>query len=170
MKFKSEDGEEALVAENADKVFHTVEAVSMAVLTSLQHSGITAPPQHLYVILTAAAAAIQIAAKIMSMPEKDAKDMEEWAEAPADRTAVLTAALLMTRCLLPNKEGFTFEFNPLNILAAIDAMKKITGNGDTSMLTKGMVEAAFAYTSPDHFFDNTRNNDPVDLSKFRTLN
>jgi len=170
MKFDNPT-EESILDETAKKTFDIVENLSYAALGSLQQRGDNAPPHHLYLVLTAAAAAIQIAAKIMSAPENKTDDeFLQWAEEPAERTAVLVASLLLSRCLLPTKNGFTFEFNPMNINAAIAAMNKVVGKDSSSMLTKAMVETANKFSTPTHFFDNTRSADITDLGSHRTIN
>jgi hypothetical protein len=161
------------VEEAAQKAFSINEATTMAVVSELQNKGDKMAPHHLYVVLTAAAAAIQIAARIMSMPEVDDindPEAEVWASGPVNRNAVLAASLLLSRCLLPSEDGMTFEFNPINVRAALEATKNITGNADTSMFTQQMVKAANKFPLPGHFFDNSRSADVVDLSKFRVLN
>lgn len=170
MKFDSPHEDENL-KEIAQKTFQAVESLSYAALGGLQQHGDNNPPHHLYLALTAAAAAIQIAAKIMSAPEdKSESDFMRWAEEPAERIAILAASLLMARCLLPTKNGFQFEFNPPNVNAAIDAMNRVTGRDESSVLTKGMVKAASHYATPEHFFDNTRSYQSEDQGSYRTLN
>ncbi len=170
MKFDNPHDDEAL-SEAAQKTFNIVESLSYAALGGLQQRGDHSPPHHLFLVLTAAAAAIQIAAKIMSAPDdKSEAEFMEWVAEPAERTAVLVASLLLSRCLLPTKDGFAFEFNPININAAIAAMNKVVGKDDSSVLTKQMVEAASKYSTPAHFFDNTRSADMTDLGSHRTIN
>jgi hypothetical protein len=168
MRFDNKNPEEHEKAALAAGQCHTlVQKMTYAVLQGLQQGGDNDPPDHVYVALMAAAGAVEIAAKIMSSPDNlSVEEFMKWAEGPVSRTAVLAASLLLARCFLPEDDGCTFEFNPINIRAAIDAMSKVTGSRDTSMLTTKMVEAADAYTSPDHFFDNTR----IKPADTRTLN
>lgn len=154
--FKSSDGDES-VGDIGGKGFQIVEEAVFELLRGLQRKGDHQQMHHLVVTLTAAAAAIQVAAKIMSAPhEKTEEEFMAWSEQPADRTAVLAAALLVSRCMLPCKEGVNIEFTPTNILAAVEAVKKVTGNDDTSVLSKQMMAAVKKFATPAHFFDNTR--------------
>lgn len=155
-KFSSSDGKSE-VGEEASAIFNAVEDATYEVLRGMQQRGDEQQPHHLYVVLTAAAAAIQIAAKIMSSPnDKTAEEFAAWVEEPVDRTAILAAALLVSRCMLPGKQGVNFEFNPPNIKAAMDAVKKVTGNDGAAVLNQQMVVSAQKHAAPVHFFDNSR--------------
>lgn len=154
MKLKSEDNEKVTTA--ACELFHIVEDATFTSIRGMQKNGDHQAPNHLYVVLTAAAAAIQLAAKIMSAPEdKTDEEFMAWSEEPANRSAVLAAALLLSRCLLPNKDGLALDFNGTNLCAALEAVKKVTGNNDLSIFNKTMVKAAKECASPTHFFDNS---------------
>jgi hypothetical protein len=159
------------VEDAAQKAFTINEAATMAVVSDLIDKGDQIAPHHLYVVLTAAAAAIQIAAKIMAMPDthKGSIEADNWSEGPADRNAILAASLLLSRCLIPTQQGFTMEFNPTNIHAALAEAAKVTGNPDTSIFTKRMVDAAKKFPLPEHFFDNNRPENVVNFPGIRTL-
>jgi len=155
-KFTSSDNDDS-VNETAYKGFKEIEDTVYKLILEMQERGDNDQPHHLCVVLTMMAGAAQVAAKIMSTPlDLELEEFMAWSEKPAERTAVLAAALLMTRCLLPTKDGFTFDFNPQNICAAIEATKRVSGNSDVSLLNKKMREAAAKYASPTHFFDNSR--------------
>lgn len=147
-------------------------------VSGLKDHGNHKTPEHLYVALAAAAGAINLAAKIMTMPGHDHDEdvVNAWAEGPPDRVAVVAAALLMARCFIP-MEGphHKFEFNPINIKAALEATAKILGTKNESVFAKGMVEAANSFKCPDHFLDNSLNTKSTDsgnddMGPFRTLN
>jgi hypothetical protein len=156
MKAKTQE-DMSEVTDIAASVHNLVEGIVITTVSKIQADGNTRPPCHLYVCLAAAAGALTIAAKIMSAPEGIGRDeLKEWAGEPATRDSVLAASLLLARCSVPCNDGLVLEYSPINIRAALDAMTKVTGNPDHSMLTKQMVEAAANYSSPGHFFDNTR--------------
>ena len=149
-------GDESVTAV-AQELFNIVEDATYTSIRGMQQKGDHQAPNHLYVILTAAAAAIQFAAKIISQPEDMTNEENKaWAEKPANRTAILTSALILSRCLLPYKDGVALDFNGANICAAVEAMKKVTGNSNVSDLNKILVEIAERHASPVHFFDNSR--------------
>lgn len=151
----SDDDTEVGVA--AHEAFQKVEDITYELMRNMQERGDNQQPHHLYVVLTAMAAAAQVAAKIMSAPmDLEHDEFMEWSQRPAERTAVLAAALLMARCLLPTTDGFAFDFNAQNVCAAIEATKQVTGNTDVSLLNRKMRESAARYASPTHFFDNSR--------------
>lgn len=156
-KFAGNDDHDEYMAEASQDAFHKVEVIVHELIVGLQQKGDHHQPHHLYVILTAMAAAAQVAAKIMSVPQGQTdEEYAAWVEKPVDRTAILAAALLMSRCLLPTKDGIAFDFNSLNICAAIEATKQITGNPDVSVLNENMRVAAARYATPARFFDNSR--------------
>ena len=142
------------VEDAALNLFHRVEKDLMTSLGALQVGGDNNPVHHLYMSLVAAAGAIQTAARIMSVPQSKA-EFEKWMDRPLDRHTIMAAALMLSRSLIPNQTGFTFQYSPQNIKAALEATKKITGNSDTSMFTKSMVTAAYKSPSPIHIFDNS---------------
>ncbi len=157
-KFKSNDGDES-VGDAAREVFKAVEDVSFNAVKEMQDNGDHHAAHHLYVALTAAAAAVQLAAKIMCTPvpgDKTAEELVAFASEPVDRTAVLTASLLIARCLLPGGSHIAFDFDSRNINAAIEATKLVSGSSDVSVLNRKMRESASRHATPTHFFDNTR--------------
>ena len=155
-KFTASD-DDTDVGEAAHDAFQKVENITYDIMRGMQENGDNQQPHHLYVVLTAMAAAAQVAAKIMSAPmDLDHEEFMEWSAKPAERTAVLAAALLMARCLLPTKDGFAFDFNSQNICAAIEATKAVSNNSDVSLLNRKMREAAARCAAPTHFFDNSR--------------
>src|SRR6267154_5374292 len=81
-KFSSSDGKSE-VGDEASAIFNAVEDATYEVLRGMQQKGDEQQPHHLYVVLTAAAAAIQIAAKIMSAPhDKTHEEFMAWVEEP----------------------------------------------------------------------------------------
>lgn len=164
--YKIVDGPDDGSAEYAHRLFHQVEADTMTAVKALQASGNHEAPAHLYLMLTAAAGAMQLAAKVMTMPES-LDEMEDWTQNPPSRTAILAAALLMVRCFLPESDGFTFEFNPINVRAALDATKKVSNTVDLSNMTKNMVTAANKQVSPLDFFDNSRDKNVMGFGSHR---
>jgi hypothetical protein len=156
MKFETETKNDNL-AEIAGGTHNVVEKIVIQTVRLMQEHGDLSAPNHLYVCLSAAAAALEVAAKIMSVPEDLSKEeLEGWSAEPATRTAILASALLLSRCVLPCNDGIVIEYSSLNIKATLDALTKITGNPDYSMLAPQLVKAADGQRSPDHFFDNTR--------------
>jgi hypothetical protein len=157
------------IGKRAIEISQAVEGAVMSTLVDMKRKGDSQTPHHLYITVCAAAVAIQVAAKLMSMPEdKDAA--HEWAEGKTSRTAMLVAALLVARCAVPAQDGMNFEYNTKNILAAMEAAEKITGHNNDREYTPKMVEAARKNVAPADFFDNNFSAETVDLSQFRTLN
>lgn len=146
------------VTDIAAAVHNTIEGIVITTVREIQASGDNQAPHHLYVCLSAAAGAISIAAKIISCPgdKISHEELKEWAGEPATRDSILAASLLLARCAVPCNDGLVMEYSPINIRAALDAMTKVTGNPDHSMLSEQMVKAAASYSSPGHFFDNTQ--------------
>jgi hypothetical protein len=132
-----------------------VEDVLGASLAGMADNGNKNISQHLYVCVATAAAALQLAAKIMTMPPTD-EDVEQWNDGPVDRVAVLAASLLVSRCFIPGTDSFTIDYSPENILAAIDATEKITGKNNDAVYTPSMVKVARQYAAPAGFFDNSK--------------
>lgn len=138
-------------------------------LAQMKFQGHNQTPDHLYVVTLAISAAIQIAGKLMTMPEGEIGDekVEEWAHSPLSRVGTLVACLLVARCARPDPEnkGIDFEFGPGHILAAIRAAELIVGHSIEDELTPAMVRAVKKQPEPKHLFDNSVDN-TVDI---RTL-
>lgn len=150
----------------AEGLAHGVERALTEALTAMKAGGDDQTPHHLYVALLTAASAINIAAKLMSMPAEK-EEVEKWAAGGSNRSSVLAAALLLARCVIPNDTGFLVEYNPTNILAAMEAAEKITGHNNDAQFTPAMVSAARKQTAPMHFFDNSPSASVTPMDKYR---
>lgn len=160
-----------LTHETAQKLHSIIESMTAGALSAMTARGDRCPPHHLYVCLTAACAAIHTAAKIMTMPvaEPESEEATGWADGPPDRRAIVAAAMLLARCMLPSQTGMTLEINPGNVKAALSATEKVLGVVDTTIFSRPMVEAADKWPVPTNFLDNTRSDDSGDLSQNRIL-
>ncbi len=138
-------------------------------LAQMKMAGMDDAPQHAYVAAVAASAVINILGKILTMPTDESK-VDEWANGPASRSAMLLACLLVARCAKPEFGGINFEFGSHNILAALEAVEQILGRNCDADFAKPMVQAARKFPKPTHFFDNSTSSSVVDLNKLRTLN
>lgn len=158
MKTTTRD-ENDVVGGPAHRMAQLFENSLMTTLAEMKFSGLDRTPDHLYVATMAIAAAIQIAGKLMTMPEGDREDekVQNWATKPLSRVGTLVACLLVARCAKPDPEdrGIDFEFGPKHILAAIKAAEQIVGHSIDSELTPAMVRAARREAEPTHLFDNS---------------
>ncbi len=158
----------------AQQTATVLEGVLMTALAQMKFRGIDDTSDHLYVATMAIGCAIQIAGKLMTMPEGDTDDdnVQKWASEPTSRVGTLIACLLVARCTKPDIEGhgIDFEFGPRHILAAIKAAELIVGHNIDLELTPAMVRAARGQPEPTHLFDNSETGLSPDLSKNRTLN
>jgi hypothetical protein len=155
----------------AQQIASLFEKSLIAALVKMKAAGLDHTADHLYVAVMGVSTSINIAAKLMTMPNIEEGDDEDevankWASRPACRTAILAACLLVARCSKPGEDGIEFEFGPRHILAAIEAAEKITGQNNDAIYAPGMLKAAKNQEPPAHFFDNST----VDLSQYRTLN
>jgi hypothetical protein len=146
----------------AGQIYKQTEMVLTRALQELSSIGDNIQPHHLFIVLQSASAGLIVAAKLMTIPDAEAEEDAYWPSGPTDRTAIVAAALLAARCLVPISDGFKFDFGPLDIKAALDATARVLGGFDQTILTKPMVSAANSYPSPDHFLDNTYHNDGLD--------
>jgi hypothetical protein len=137
------------------EIYNAVKDLTTQTIRIMQRHDDCCTPNHLYVCLSAAAGAIAVAAKLMSIPDIEGEELARWADLPATREAILAAALLMTRCTVPASDGVVIEYNAANIKAALEAMAKVTGNSDYSMLAPQLVETVSKLPPTEHFFDNT---------------
>lgn len=160
-----------LVHETAKRIHAVTESITSAALSGMAQQGDTSPPHHLYVMLTAACAAINVAAKIMTMPlaDNDSEEARRWSQEPADRRAIVAASMLLARCMIPTQDGVNMEVNAANIKAAINATEKVLGVIDTTIFTANMMNAANKCQAPVNFLDNS-GHDIGDLDQNRTLN
>lgn len=151
----------------AKRIHRLTDSLSQGALDDLLKAGDRKPPDHLYVMISAACSAIGLAAKIMTMPnvKEDTPEAQEWSDTPPQRAAIVAAALLLARCMLPYKGGMRIEVTPVNIRAALVATEKVLGVLDRNMFSSSMLEVADARKTPDHFLDNTK----VDLTGYGTL-
>lgn len=160
-----------LVHETAKRIHAVTESITSAAMSGLAQQGDTSPPHHLYVMLTAACAAINAAAKIMTMPlgDHESEEARHWSQEPTDRRAIVAAAMLLARCMVPTHDGMNMEVNAANIKAALHATEKVLGVIDTTIFSENMMKAANKCSAPVNFLDNG-GHEIGDLDQNRTLN
>lgn len=137
------------------EIYNAVKDISTQTVRIMQEHGDFCTPNHVYICLAAAAGALAVAAKLISIPDLEGEELARWADLPASREAILAAALLVARSTIPAEDGVIIEYGPQNIKAALDAMTKVTGNPDYSMLAPQLVATAAKLPPTGHFFDNT---------------
>ena len=137
------------------EIYNAVKDMTIGTVRIMQKHDDLSPVNHLYVCLSAAAGALSVAAKIMSIPDVEKEELGSWAGLPPSREAILAASLLVARSTVPVAEGTVIEYSPANLKPALDAMAKVLGNPDHSMLAPDMVRSAARQSSPAHFHDNT---------------
>jgi len=158
MKFHGKietDGNDT-AADIGGEIYNTVKDLTTQTVRIMQQHDDYCPPNHLYICLSAAAGALAVAAKLMSVPEDiEGEELARWADLPASREAILAAALLVARCTVPVPDGTIIEYSPPNIKATLEALTKVTGNPDYSMLAPGLVNTTTKLPPTGHFFENT---------------
>lgn len=150
------------LGQDGSELANAFERLIFQKLLEMKARGERSTANHLYVTTLAIGTAMNMAAKVITMPTEDDINhpkVQKWFSEPSNRAAVLVASLLVARCTKPvlrdNGQAIDFEYGPSHMRAAIEAAETLLGHPIRQDLCQPMVQAAFEQPPASHLFDNS---------------